>query len=98
MAVASLEIWTALSLSCLWISWNMEVACIRSNMSKLTRSFLLFLAVPMLLEELAHGHPIFHHSVQEVAFFITFPATVFHPKSADFLFSQAIVGLIIYGS
>jgi hypothetical protein len=52
----------------------------------------------MLLEELAHGHPIFHHSVQEVAFFITFPATVFHPKSADFLFSQAIVGLIIYGS
>ena len=56
-------------------------------MSILTRTFLKFLAVAVLLKEFTHGHPIFDHSVQEITLLITFPAHILHPKGADSLFS-----------
>ena len=95
VAVASFVIWTGLSLPRLRVSGHVKIVGFRSEMSKLTRAVLEFLAVTMLLKEFTHRHPIFNHRVQEITLFITFPAVTLHPKRAHFLFSKIIVGLII---
>ena len=78
VAVASVEIRATLSLPDLRGCRNKEIAgSLRSNMSKLTIALLLFLAVPMLLVESAHGHPVLHHGMEEITLFITFLAAIF---------------------
>ena len=66
------------------------------HMSELARAFLQLGAVPMLLKKLAHRHAFFHHSMEEITFFIRFTTATFHPESADFLLTEAVVCLVVY--
>ena len=63
-------------------------------MSKLTYSIIPLLAVEVLLIELAHRHPIFHHGVEIVALLIALSTISLHPEGADLLLPERVVRLV----
>ena len=55
---------------------------------------VFFVAVPVLLEELADGHLVRHQHVQILAV-VTFLARLFEPVNTHFLFSFVLIHLVL---